>query len=244
MWWVGSRPHEVYLGTRGFAVCKGDGEPVWQETDSLRAGLDTFAAWLGQVEPKSKLRLWLSGGLCRPFVMQAVPGVSGDAEWQRVAAAIAPAQTGLAGACEVWLSKSGQRGAARVAVAVEQQVLQRLQALVEGAGGGHRLVSTRPWWSELLRVALLRDATLPALSVQDCDALTVLAGDGEGFDTATTLTPIADRESADAALARWLLTAEVAADRMLRAQLAPDVAQAPRESSTSSALGALTHWSR
>ena len=241
MWWVGSRPHDVYLGTRGFAVRAGDGEPVWQETDGLQAGLDAFVAWLGQAQRKAKLRLWLSGGLCRPFVMQAVPGVSGEAEWQRVAVAMAPAQTGLSGPCVVWLSKSAQSEAARVAVAVEQQVLQRLQALVEDAGTRHRLVSMRPWWSEVLRVALLRDATSPALAVQDCDALTVLAGTGVGFDTATTLSPIADRGSADAALARWLLTADVAADRMLRVRLSPDLVQAPH---ASAAFGALTYWSR
>jgi hypothetical protein len=241
VWWVGSRPHDVYLGTRGFAVCAGDGKPVWQETGRLQAGLDAFVAWLGQVDAKAKLRLWLSGGLCRPFVMQAVPGVSGEAEWQRVAAAMAPMQTGLAGPCEVWLSKSAQRKTARVAVAVEQQLLQRLQALVEDAGTRHRLISMRPWWSEVLRAALLRDAALPALAVQDCDALTVLAGTGDGFDTATTLTPIADCESAHAALARWLLTADVAADRMLRAQLAPYPAQAPH---AAGAFSAFTHWSR
>jgi hypothetical protein len=240
VWWAGSKAHDVYLGTRAFAASR-PGEPLhWQDVDGLSGSLDAFKAWLTQAPPRQRLRVWLSGGLCRPFLLPQTAGVQGEAEWQRVAGAMAPAHTGLNQPCAVWLSKGKHVAGARVAVAVEQPLLQQLQELVPTAGR-HRLLSIAPWWSEVLRVAVKRDAALPALAVQDCDALTVLAGADSGFTAATVLTPIADAQAARAALTRWSLTADVDSERTVQARL---VREQNASAQHAGAFGAWTDWSR
>jgi len=79
----------------------------------------------------------------------------------------------------------------------------------------------RPWWAELLRSVLRRDPRAPMVAVHDCDSLTVLAGQGEAIDLATTLTPMADAEAADAALARVMLAVDVQDDTRRLARLTP-----------------------
>jgi len=94
--------HDLYVGTRMAALCQG-GQAIFvaavNDTDAALAALSPPLAKLGG---RSKLRIWLSGGLCRPFIVPAVPGIRGTVEWQRTAAALAPQRTGLAGPCRVW----------------------------------------------------------------------------------------------------------------------------------------------
>jgi len=241
VWWVGSKPHDVYLGTRAFAVCRGADKLAVQSVEGSDAVFGAFAGWLAEGGPRRRLRLWLSGGLCRPFIVPVVPGVSSEQEWQQVAAAMAPAQCGLQGACRVWLSAPDKKRNARIAVAVQETLLQRLHETVDSAACKHRIASIRPWWSEVLQHALQREPTLQVLAVQDCDALTVLAGAGEGFDSASTLTPVFDTETAEAALARMLLMADVAPGQDLRARLTLNGAG---HAAASMALGPLAEWSR
>ena len=85
MWWAGSKPYDVYLGTRAFAVCRGVEVQHVQAVAGQHAGIEALGAWLSKGQPRRRLRVWLSGGLCRPFIVREVPGVSGEAEWQRVA---------------------------------------------------------------------------------------------------------------------------------------------------------------
>jgi hypothetical protein len=241
VWWVGSRPNDVYLGTRMFAVSRGSESLLAERVSGVDGALAVFDAWLRDGEPKRRLRLWLSGGLCRPFIVPPVPGVIGQEEWMRVVTAMAPAQSGLPGPCRVWLSDSKGTGENRVGVAIEESVWRCAQEVVQGAGRKHRLVAIRPWWSEVLRAALKREPQLPLLAVQDCDALTVLGGAEVRFDTATTLTPVVEAEAADAALARMLMTAEVAAGQELRARLHAEHKDAGAEDL---ALAPMTEWSR
>lgn len=241
MWWVGSKPHDVYLGTRGFAVCMGTEKLVAHSVSELEAALTALSAWLKESKPKQALRLWLSGGLCRPFLLHALPGVSGEDEWRRVAAAMAPAQCGLRSPCRIWLSPPRKGADNRVAVALEEPLLQRLQSIAATSRQKHCIVSIRPWWSELLRQAMLREPGLAALAVHDCDALTTLAGESGRFEFATTLSPVLDVETAESALARTLLTIDSSPAKALCATLQLDETGA---SDGRAPLAVLTGWSR
>ena len=212
MWWAGSRSgkvHDVYVGTRAFAVCAGGGEVVLaQAVAGVEEALAALGQWLAQAEAKLSLRLWLSGGLCRPFIVPLVPGLKNASELARVLQAMAPQHTGLPGECQVWKDNDGE---APVAVAVQRVVLDSLQETVNAASQAHRhrIASIRPWWADALRAALQQEPAVPAVAVQDCDSLTVLTGRGGRFDIATTLTPVIDREAARSSLARLLLTTDV-----------------------------------
>ena len=159
--------------------------------------------------------MWLSGGLCQPFLLPALPGVHGAAETLRVATKLASERTGLGSECRVWLD-APRLGEARVAVAVAQATLDRVK---QGLGTRWRIESIQPWWAEVLQLALSRKVRPVAVGVQDCDSLTVLIGREGGFSVATTISPLLDEAAADSAFTRTLMSANVDPDEVLRARL-------------------------
>ena len=126
-------------------------------------------------------------------------GLAGEAEFERVAVAMAPARTGLTGPCRVWFDPPletalAKQPAPRLVVALSQEVLDRCLAVLRGAR--LRAVSVKPWWAGVLNAALSTVAMTPAaaakvemLGVRDCDSLTVLAGAADSFDHASSLSP-------------------------------------------------------
>lgn len=212
MWWAGSevlrrKGHDVYVGTRAFAAFLGPERVLARAVPDVDGALRELHEWLANSPRRLRLRVWLSGGLCRPFIMAPVPGVRGAAELKRVAAVLASRQTGLDGDCVVWLDR-GNLQSSRVAVAVQRISLDRLHQTAGGAAGRrHHIVSIRPWGADLLRSVMQRDAQTPVVAAQDCDSLTVLVGRGGEVSVASTSTPVVDRQAADAALARFLLSA-------------------------------------
>ncbi len=97
MWWVGDSL-DVYIGARRAAVCAGDrllhddslpqAPHGLQALDALDAvdSLDAVAAfdvssalgkvshWLGALRARRRIRVWLGGSLCRPFLLQGASG--------------------------------------------------------------------------------------------------------------------------------------------------------------------------
>lgn len=214
--WSGGSEFDVYVGTRAIAVSRGVERVLAQQVDSVDAALGALRQWVHEGTERARLRTWLSGGLARPFIVPEIAGVKGNIERQQVARSLAPQHTGLGGDCAVWIDAGS-----RVAVAVQETTLERLLALCADAPRAHRIASIRPWWSEALRWKLAEEPETTALAAQDCDSLTVLAGRGGGFEVATTLSPVADAETAEAALARQMLSADIAEDRLRLARLRP-----------------------
>jgi hypothetical protein len=194
------------VGSRALAVCRG-AEPLLAEpVADVGAGLQLLVDWLTNAPPKQRLRVWMSGGLCRPYRLAPVAGVRSEAELRRVAPAIASRQSGLEGVCRVWMD-GGKPGETRTCVVVQARTVDGVLRAVPNVGG-HRVLSIRPWWAEVLRSVLERAPQSSSVATHDCDSLTLLGGLGAGFDVATTLTPVVGRDAADAALARMLLSAD------------------------------------
>ena len=208
MWWAGFRAvTHVYVGTRRVAWIAASGQSGSAAVQGITQALDVLAqAWpASRGWPLRRVRVWFSGGLCRPFLLPQPAELASDAELVSLAAALAPARTALAGPCKVWLE--GQRIGAptvkrlilRACAAIQESTWQQTNDLALRAGW--KLISARPWWSEALRAGLLADEA-SAIAVHDCDSLTALmGGDGE-FETATTYAPIADEDAAEAAWRR------------------------------------------
>jgi hypothetical protein len=138
---------------------------------------------------------------------------------------MAPAATGLQGACDVWVEEP-RRAGTPVAVAVASDALTALRAMsVRGA----RVVSVQPWWSEVLRAAVARQPRPVAMSIQDCDSVTILLGEGDDFEVMSTVAPVQDAESARMAFARAALSSSVevreAFNVVLRLDREPDTDQ-------------------
>lgn len=245
MWSAGSKVCDVYLGTRALAMCEGGVPVLTTDVEGFDAALSGWAGWLNAdaAPMRRRLRLWLSGGLCRPFIVPAVQGVKDDAEIHAVASAMAPQLTGFVGPCTVFVERRTPK-ASVIATAVQDDHIQKIHDLMASSTRKPKLLSIRPWWAELLRHSLLREPTLTALGVQDCDSMTVLIGrEPDGFDTATTYAPVIDQSTAQSVLTRALLSSDVADKSELIGRLVMD---RPRDddSLVGLALGRLAEFSR
>lgn len=245
MWWAGNKACDVYLGTRAFAACQGEAVLEVQVVESLHAALEAWSAWLLQAQAgASRLNIWLSGSLCRPMLLGPAEGLKTQADWQRVAAAMVPGQTGIAEPCEVWVeSRAGAQG--RMAAAMPSALLRELLDRAAGGGKKTRLARIAPWWAEALRVSRLGDPAPAALATRDCDSLALLMGQGSEFDAATMYAPMVDEEAVQSTLARALMSNDVpqAEVRVARLRFGAPAAPAQGADPATGALAGLTAWS-
>ncbi len=203
MWWAGSNPVDLYVGTRRVARVG----PCLPAYATLVMGpehaLLTAAEQLQALAPRQRVRQWLSGGLCRPILLQPTAGAA-PAEMEQIAQATAAQRTGLAAPCRVWIEGRRQRGP-RLAVAVAEPVVAALETAARAARLS--LISLQPWWADALRYALeSRPAnSLAGLGVHDCDSLTVFIAGPSGFAAVSHFSPVLDRNNALAVLARTVV---------------------------------------
>lgn len=212
MWLAGARVLDLYLGTRLAVLCDGNRLLERQQVPDAATGLAAAAEWLGPLAQRAKLRVWLSGALGRPFIVEAVAGLRGSDETRRVTQSQAQRALGCQEPCRVWMEQSTRHGQ-RVAAAASEVWLGQVEQTM--AQLKWPLNSIAPWWADVLRhqsAAAKRRAMAGAgpqawvLAVHDCDSLTVLAGAGKHFNWLRTVAPIDDAASARAALSRSMLS--------------------------------------
>lgn len=203
MWSAGSErtPALVYLGSRRVAVATA-GQPTWvASATGFEDALAQLAARRAEASRSwpSSCRIALSGGLCRPFMLVPPAGLDGPAEFEQLAAALAPQSTGLPGPCRVWVNANGKAAAngARVVVATEDQTLSRCSAVL-GGRSGRGVASIRPWWALMLAGIDGAEGRSPPgmLGVRDDDSLVILRAEGDAITAATTFAPVHDDETA------------------------------------------------
>ncbi len=213
MWLAGSEPLDVYLGTRGWAACRGRARVEARPAEGFESALSGLRSWIGTQPKGMRLRVWLSGGLCRPFLHLPVAGVRSAAERLRVAHVQGAQATGLDGPCRVWLDE-GPGDLPVVGAAMPEAVLEAVASSV----AGHRLLSLRPWWAGVLEVVLRAQPGVTALAIHDVDSQVLLTGDEGRFEHVRVASPVLDRTTADAVLARQLMSADVVpgAERVVR----------------------------
>lgn len=209
MSWVGIKSEvlDLYLSTKGFAVCKAGRLECTRDSEGIEATFAALAQWLEKAPTRARLNVFFSAGLCRPFLMAQLPPLNPH-ETERALQSAALKRTGLGGPCEVWIDPMEGAGK-RVAAAVELSVLQKLQALPRLVGKRHKLLSAQPLWSEWLRIALHKDPRAACVVLQECDAVTVLSGDADQYDIATTVVRGAQDSVTTEAVARLLLTVDL-----------------------------------
>jgi len=223
VWWAGPEPWDVYLGTRAVLMARGDECVSRQHVNDAEAAWSVFSEALNVLPSKARLRIWLSGGHCRPFLLPPLPGVKRGDEWRRAAEALVEQHTGLTGPCTLQMQPEQPDGS-RLVVAVGSEVVQRVTEGVAQAGRSLRLRSLRPWWAAALHHVLAHRTEFVAVAVQDCDSLTVLSGQGGVFASASTLAPVYDAGVAASALARLSAVNGWATDRTSRVALRMDAA--------------------
>lgn len=228
MWLAGAKVHDLYLGTRLVALCQGQRLVARQPVANAEAGLVLATEWLGASGYRSKLRIWLSGALCRPFIVESIAGQRGAGEIDRIIQVQAQRALGRQEACRVWQERAARQGQ-RISIAVGEHWLGKIEQTMRGL----RLPvkSIAPWWAEVLRAHSIdgranastsKPNGIQVLAVHDCDSLTILAGSGQGFALVRTVAPIGDATSARSALSRSLLSHDLPGASPVWATLMPD----------------------
>ncbi|KQU65053.1 MULTISPECIES: hypothetical protein [unclassified Rhizobacter] len=206
---VRSEGAQAYLGRRCVAWRSGDQPWQWQQVDGIDAGVAAVAAAL-TADPavcKPAVALWLAGSLARPFIVPPAPGLRRWTEARRLAEALAPDETGLAGPCEVWLD-AAPPGHAVLGVAVETATRDAIERVL--AAHGVRSTAMRPWWTTAIARALDGQAAVSRIVVAEPESLVVLAGRNAVFSAAATCAPLPSPERAAAWLQRTVLSLGIA----------------------------------
>lgn len=203
MWSAGSEQH-LYLD-RAAAEGAGLGDALRRWKEALPHGGRGI-----------KAQVWLSGGLARAFMMAPVEGLRSRAEAERTAEAMAPAETGLEGACIVWLD-AWKPAQPCLAVAVQHGFVAALQAAAVEAGIGLR--SVQPCWNRALSGQLKRKGSIRMLAAVESDALTVLASDGQRITHAQSCCPVPAADRIEAQLRRQAVSLGIPASEVIRVSL-------------------------
>jgi hypothetical protein len=154
--------------------------------------------------------------VARPFIVQPVPGLRSWTEARRLAEALAPDETGLAGPCEVWLD-AAPAGHALLGVAIETATREIIERVL--AAHGVRAVAMRPWWTVALARALDAQPALSRIVVAEPESLVVLAGRDGVFSATATCAPLPSPEHAAAWLQRSVLSLGIADGEGVRVAL-------------------------
>jgi hypothetical protein len=190
----------------------------WQAADGLEAGVTAVAAALkaDAAVRRPQVALWLAGSVALPFIVQPVPGLRSWTEARRLAEALAPDETGLAGPCEVWLD-AAPAGHAVLGVAIETATRETIERVL--AAHGVRAVAMRPWWTTALARALDAQPALARIVVAEPESLVVLAGRDGVFSATATCAPLPSPEHAAAWLQRSVLSLGIADGEGVRVTL-------------------------
>ena len=235
MWWAGAKPIDVYVGTRRVAVLAQQRPDFVQPVVGCEQALSVLAEQLQQMGGRRRVRVWLSGGLCRPFIQELPVGSVTSAEVEKIALATASQRTGLEAPCSVWIEHCSS-AEPRIAVAASESLLRNVQNSIVAVG--LCVASIGPWWAEALRHVLTsKGQNVAGLGAQDCDSVTVLTGAGREFANASTFSPVVDIASAKAIVARLALSSSTEQARLPLIRLNDSALEPSRSLESSLAFG-------
>lgn len=237
MLWAGADHVDAYVGTKLVAICKPREQLVVWSADASCGASELIHRWGQDQQRPLKIRIWLSGGLCRPFLLPPIARSSAD-ELRKIAASLIPAQIGWSEPALVRVDMPSVRGDSTVGVAVKNRTIEELTRAL--GAGRHRPVSIQPWWGRVLRAALAIRPDADCLVVQDCDSVCLIAGERRSIRTASVVTPIADHTAAEAAIARLRFSQEITSKPMY-ARLALGVSESA-DGDSARPFGSLVEW--
>ena len=138
------------------------------------------------------VRVWVSGALARPFVVEPVSGLRSVAEAQALAESAAPGATGLGGPCVVRLESIPIERAA-IATAVERRVVDALVSVLRQ--GKLTVRSIRPWWAYGLAEVARHQRHSQMVCLDDATTVTLIAGDLQPLAMTLEGCDVAQREA-------------------------------------------------
>lgn len=210
---------DIYLGQSEGGVMLDGEPPFWLPYGDWQTGVDALFKRASEAadrpwwRTKRPARVWLSGGLARPFLCGPLAGLKRWHEVISLAQATAPDATGLASPCHVEVQEWPHPHAS-LAVAVNVDTAYAVHAAARSHGMAVR--SLRPWWAAAFNHAIAAHNEARLVVVIDADATTVLGGQSDCFDTATSYVPSPSPDQTDKLIARMALTAGIAQDEAMQ----------------------------
>lgn len=205
MWWVGARL-EAYIGTRRVAICAGDRALLDERVGELPQAVDRIAAWLRAQPRPPRVRIWISGSLCRPFLLPGLLALDSPDERDLVTQALAARALGGT-PVRVWLAAARRQHSGCLGATAGEGTLAAIEAAVLPLCRGRPVIG--PWWAEGSRLLANPGAVKgAAVIVRDCDSLTLLAATERGYH-AVRCVPSADDDVVEASLQRWRLSIDL-----------------------------------
>jgi len=202
VWWVGSKPVDVFLGESVLGLAASGERPHWESTDSAREAWRRTSGFLAATPTRRRrsrpIRVWLSGHLARPFLVSPIRGLKRRGEAIQVAQSIAESATGLSGPLRVWLDV-WQDGQPCLGIAVEQSLVDLIEAQDEAVA--YRLESIAPWWAGAINVCRLTTHQSAWCAVDDGEAVTLI-GEVKGSLSHATNCGRLSNEELDSLVAR------------------------------------------
>lgn len=221
MWSAGSSVIDAYFGLRESGIARRGELLSWQQHASVEAGLASLFQRAAEVSTgrwgrKAPVRIWLSGGLARPFICGPVQGLKRWTEVVALAEAAAADLTGLAEPCTVHV-ESWPSPHPALAVAIGLSMRNAIESAARDHG--HRISSMRPWWTLALNQVLSTGGETRMVAVSDGDAMTLVGGDDAHFTKASSYLPVPSAEQANALLLRIALSAGETTQGLVRVRM-------------------------
>jgi len=175
VWWVGSRPADVFIGESVFGLAAPGERPRWESTGSALEGWRRTNGFLAAKPARRRrslpIRVWLSGRLARPFLVSPIRGLRRQSEAIQVAQSIAESATGLSGPLRVWLD-AWQAGQPCLGIAVEQALVDLIETRNEPVT--YRLESIAPWWADAIHACRSTTRQSAWCAVDDGEEVTLI----------------------------------------------------------------------
>lgn len=186
--------------------------------DSLPPAQTSGKSTKSTVTTRRKLRISLSAVLCPPIAYSAPPEVKRWDERQKIANATAAYSMDVSVEqlrCEIAPLRCGIAAALPATFISEVEHWASQQQM--------RLHSVRPLWATATQCATARQPEVQGLLLQEPDAWTLLSDNGQGMLHAATLAMSSDPSVVQTDLRRWLVSANLSEDKLLRLRFTPQL---------------------
>ncbi len=222
MSWAGSEAWDLYLGAESSGLACGGRNPIWLAHADVLAGVEAGFAHLTQARSRWQrlrgptLRVWLSGALARPFMLECPAGLKNLKERRAWAESQATNATGLAGPCTVWFEEA-RGGGATLAVAIPTVLRDALVATAKAQRV--RLRGIRPWWNVALDVQAQSEPQPELFAAADTESLVLLHTNAGAWVSAGSFVPRSSVQSMELLITRRQFAHDVSAEKTRRMQL-------------------------
>jgi hypothetical protein len=212
VWWAGDRL-QAYLGHGRVALVRAEEVVLDVGVQSVDEAVSSLVDAVAKSNTRPRLTVWLSGGLCRPFLLRSSRGLRGASEIDAAASALAAALMTPGSPPRIWLDAPRGPDKACLGAAAEESLVadleDRLLPLVRGR------MRVAPFWLDALRGA---GSAAASVSVEDSDSLVALQEQSGAVSMVRSVAPIPQAMKAST-LQRWRAAGDLPASGHVHVRL-------------------------